>query len=441
VQAQTLVADMRPLLEKIEIQIRHQLDGPTAAPEPVAAVVALPKKATLVADLRILIVDDDPLQANFLSSMLKELGVNTIIVNNEAERALVLMRTQQFDVLFCDLRMPGMDGIEFLRLAALQNFKGAVVLVSEMDASVLIAAEHVVKEHGLNYCDTLKKPVSEFALKSLLARVEKVEDSTFQSNASAFLSEDDLRSGLAADAIELYYQPKVSLLNRRLLAVECLARWRHPTRGMVSPEAFVPELEQHGLIDEFTFAVIRKAAAQLAVWIKQGFDFKVAVNVSMNNINRRDIPEKLESIVRDAGVSPEGVIFEMTETQLMGNLVLSLEILTRLRLKGFGLSVDDFGTGFSSMKNLKQLPFSELKIDRAFVRDSTHDKSIRAVLESSTQLGKLFKLDLVAEGVETQEDWDIVSQAGCDAAQGYFIAKPMPEKDFIDWKIKWESTI
>jgi EAL domain-containing protein (putative c-di-GMP-specific phosphodiesterase class I) len=210
---------------------------------------------------------------------------------------------------------------------------------------------------------------------------------------------------------------------------------------VLEPTAFVPALEQNGLIDEFTFEVLRKAASQLAAWTQQGFDFMVAVNVSMNNIKRLDIPEKFEGIVRDAGAMPSSVIFEMTETRLMDNLVLSLEILTRLRLKGFGLSVDDFGTGFSSMDNLKQLPFSELKIDRAFVSDSTHDKSIRAVLDSSTQLGKLFKLDLVAEGVETQEDWDLASNAGCDAAQGYFIAKPMSANELIEWKVKWESTI
>jgi EAL domain-containing protein (putative c-di-GMP-specific phosphodiesterase class I) len=188
-----------------------------------------------------------------------------------------------------------------------------------------------------------------------------------------------------------------------------------------------------------TKIILEKSAAQLRKWYNQGHQLKLAVNVSMDNLNQLNLPEEFEAIVQAVGVRPSQFILELTETRLMENLTVSLEILTRLRLKGFGLSIDDFGTGFSTMENLKQLPFTELKVDRAFVNGAVQDEAARAILSSSIQLGKIFHLNLVAEGVETQQDWDLIAESGCDEIQGYFIAQPMPPDQFIEWKIEWEK--
>ena len=158
----------------------------------------------------------------------------------------------------------------------------------------------------------------------------------------------------------------------------------------------------------------------------------------MDDLDQLDLPEEFERIVCHAGVQPHQITLELTESRLMENLTVSLEILTRLRLKGFGLSIDDFGTGFSTMENLKQLPVTELKVDRAFVNGATKDEAARAILGSSIQLGKIFRLNLVAEGVEKQQDWDLIASSGCDEVQGYFIAKPMAAKEFIEWKLAWD---
>ncbi len=165
------------------------------------------------------------------------------------------------------------------------------------------------------------------------------------------------------------------------------------------------------------------------------------MNVSMDDLNQLDLPEEFESIVENAQIRPDQITLELTESRLMENLTVSLEILTRLRLKGFGLSIDDFGTGFSTMENLKQLPFTELKVDRAFVNGAHQDEAARAILGSSIQLGKIFNLRLVAEGVENQQDWDLIVDSGCDEVQGFYIAKPMPAQEFIAWKIEWENKL
>ena len=244
---------------------------------------------------------------------------------------------------------------------------------------------------------------------------------------------------MANDAIELYYQPKVSTQERRVIGAESLARWHHPTRGLLGPHVFVPAIEALGLIDEFTFCVLRQAVRQLKIWQEQGQTLKLSVNVSMDNLNRLELPELFENILLEYDVAPSAITLEVTETQLSHDYVLSLDILTRLRIKGFGLSIDDFGTGFSTMEHLMQTPFTELKIDRAFVRGASNNSSAQRILEHSVNLGRQFSLNLVAEGVESQADWDLIAEIGCHEVQGYFIARPLPAKQLIAWKEKWEN--
>jgi EAL domain-containing protein (putative c-di-GMP-specific phosphodiesterase class I)/CheY-like chemotaxis protein len=203
----------------------------------------------------------------------------------------------------------------------------------------------------------------------------------------------------------------------------------------------MPIIEQHGLIDAFTLAVFRQAVAQQRAWLRQGHAIKLNVNLSMDNLLRVDLPEVLAGIVSEAGLEADNIVLEMTESRLMSNLRLSLDILIRLRLKGFGLSIDDFGTGYSTMENLKQLPFTELKVDRVFVHGADSDPAARAILDSSLRLGRSFGLNLVAEGVETRQDWDLIVASGCDEIQGYYVARPMPAAALLDWKDNWEGNM
>jgi len=303
------------------------------------------------------------------------------------------------------------------------------------------AAENLVRAYGLNLLAALNKPLQEEDFLNALSRQDLSKPTLKHQPKIAVLSLPELKHGLEEGYIEIFYQPKVAVPDKYVLGAECLARWRHPERGLLGPASFIPVLEAHGMIDQLTKIVLEKGAQQLGQWQTLGHQFKLAVNVSMDNLNQLDLPEVFERIVLDAGVKPEQITLELTESRLMENLTVSLEILTRLRLKGFGLSIDDFGTGFSTMENLKQLPFTELKVDRAFVNGATQDEASRAILSSSIQLGKIFNLNLVAEGVEKQQDWDLIADSGCDEVQGFFIAKPMPATEFINWKIQWEMAL
>lgn len=391
--------------------------------------------------LRVLVVDDDEFVLDFVEDLLHSLGVNSVgrALDGNAALAAIDGAIKPLQLLICDLNMPGMDGIEFLRHLADRHFEGGVIISSGGDQRVIKTVESLVQAHKLRFLGTLQKPVEEAALLTTLANFTGAELNTSY-GPILNLTPEEIRAGLDADQVEIFFQPKVTVADRRVVGAECLVRWRHPQRGLVQPAAFISVAEEHGLIDDLTMAVFGKAMAYLSEWTRLGHDLKVSVNVSMDNLNRLDLPEVFADIARQAGVEPGRVILEMTESRLMSDIATSLEIITRLRLKGFGLSIDDFGTGYSSMEKLKQLPFTELKVDRSFVYGATGDSVARAILESSVQMGHALGMNVVAEGAETQEDWDLLATIGCDEVQGYVAAKPMAAEDFIAWKIRWEGS-
>jgi EAL domain-containing protein (putative c-di-GMP-specific phosphodiesterase class I) len=249
----------------------------------------------------------------------------------------------------------------------------------------------------------------------------------------------ELQVGLDGEELQLFYQPKVNVGSGTVAGVEALARWEHPERGLLGPAAFIPVAEEHGLIDALTRAVFRKAVRMAGVWQAGDISLHVSVNVSVNSFLRQEFSEYLINVARDAGVEPSTLILEVTESQVMTDSKGCLEQMMHLRMKRFGLSIDDFGTGHSSLAQLKRIPFTELKVDRAFVFGASQNSSARAILESSVNLGKKLKMSVVAEGAESREDWDLVEQVGCDFVQGYYVSRPMPENELLHFVKNWSG--
>lgn len=396
----------------------------------------------------VLIVDDDSFSRVLLREMLRAAGRADVVEAGDGHQAL-----QQFDrgdrpeLILCDLQMPTMDGIEFLRHLAARRYSGRLCLLSGTQRPLLEAAQRLAHAQRLQVVCVLEKPISEAAVRMLLtagqpngsAHEPVAEEGTVAPPAPVELTADELREGLAQDRIELLFQPKVTVDDYRPVGAECLARFRHPQGALLGPAAFVPLAERHGLIDALTLEVLRKAARQLSAWDDRVDRFKLSVNVSMLSLHRLDMPEIFESIVREANLSPSDFMLEITESALPQDFVVGLDILLRLRLKGFQLSLDDFGTGFSTMQSLGQLPFCELKLDQQFVQGALHDEKARTILESSVQLGHALKLDLVAEGVETPSEWTLVERLKCDQVQGYHVARPMPGPLVDGWITQWHA--
>ena len=391
-----------------------------------------------LSELSTLLVDDQVFVLNHTKRVLNKIGIDKIETAKSGEDALrFLDNTEELpQLMICDLNMPGMDGVALLRHLGERGIKMGIIFVSGEDQRILQTAEALGKSHDLYILGSIQKPIKSEPLVKLL--------NNFEQNLTAVsmrriepVTEKELLAGINGDAIELVYQPKVSISNKRLIGVEALARWRHPERGMLGPGAFIPLAEELGQIDILTDVVLHKAMAQGGEWQAEGFDIGISVNYSVDSLNRLDLPEYIVSIAEEQGMDPKWVTIEVTESRLMRDITSTVEVLTRLRLKGFRLSIDDFGTGHSSMEQLKLIPFTELKIDRAFVYGASDDPSARAILESSVSLGKSLDLKLVAEGVETQDDWNLVAALGCDEVQGFFVAKPMPNEKLIEFIETW----
>jgi EAL domain-containing protein (putative c-di-GMP-specific phosphodiesterase class I) len=248
----------------------------------------------------------------------------------------------------------------------------------------------------------------------------------------------ELSEAIAAGRIDLAYQPQIECSTGRLAGIEALARWHHPTLGHLPPIRFIPLAEQHGLMDELTFAVVRKALQ----WFLGDFAASavrlpalpsLSVNISPSALRDLQFVEQLSDYCRGSGIEPARLIFELTETSAMEDPVASLDILTRLRMKGFQLSIDDFGTGFSSMLQLVRLPFSEIKIDKSFVMTATASCESQAVVRSVIELGHSLELRVVAEGVEDNATLRLLHDLGCDVAQGFFVGRPVPGNELLAW--------
>ena len=398
----------------------------------------------IIKSLRVLLIDDDIFMLNLLEEMLKHLGFTDISTATDGREALTIIdynSPRPMQLLICDLKMPGMDGIEFFRHLAARRYSGWMIVSSGSDPRLLKTVGNLLQAHHLRFLDIMQKPIQTSDLLSALTKLKDSVPNAENSFDLEMLSPREIKEGLAADLLETYYQPQVSLVNGRITGAECLVRWRHPEKGLIPPVAFISVAEEHGLIDALTMSVFRKAMQCHGEWTRQGHNLKVSVNVSMNNLERLDLPEQFADITKQEGVNIRNVMLEMTESRLMSNLAASLEIITRLRLKGFGLSIDDFGTGYSSMEKLNKLPFNELKVDRAFVYGASNDVAARTILDLSVQMGRALDMRVVAEGAETQEDWDLASASGCDEMQGYVIAEPMPAKEFLYWKKHWDASI
>jgi EAL domain-containing protein (putative c-di-GMP-specific phosphodiesterase class I) len=219
-----------------------------------------------------------------------------------------------------------------------------------------------------------------------------------------------------------------------LRGVEALVRWPHAQLGMVAPDHFVALAERSGQIHALTLLVAEQAFAQAAHWNARGLNLSVAINLSPLLLDRPSLVPELETLLQRHGLRADQVVLELTESSLAASLGTALALLARLRLKGFGLSLDDFGTGFSSLLQLARVPFTEVKVDRCFVHGAAQRKHLRVMLKCALELAQQLEMQSVAEGVETLEDWRLLQQLGCTTGQGWLIARAMPASDLILWR-------
>ena len=388
----------------------------------------------MIGDLNLLVVEDHDFQREMLVAMLLRLKPRQVYAASDGQRALDVLLNTPIDVIVSDVDMPNMDGLEFMRRLADAGYRSSVIIVSAIEATLLAATEAMARAYGINLLGVISKPITRAALEDLLVRyAPPAPKSSGPARCGPSFTLDEILRGLEEDQFEPFYQPKVDLATRRVVGAEALARWRHPKHGLVAPVAFVKALEDSGRIDELMWAMLTKSAAFSRTLHAAHMESSIAVNLSLKSLNNVELVNRVVDIMSTHGLENEILCLEITESAATTNLGPALENLTRPRLKGFRLSIDDFGTGYSSIQQLTRIPFTELKIDRSFVTQSASSEAARVILKSSLQMARELNLKAVAEGVETQQDWDLLQELGCDLAQGYFIAKPMERGVYLEW--------
>ena len=382
--------------------------------------------------LTAMVVEDHEFQRHNLIRSLNKLCFDEVHQAGHGIEGLAILRERQnIDLIFCDLDMPEMDGIEFMRHLGDLGHQASVIISSAKEHSLISSVEKMARAYGVRFLGVIEKPVNKEEITKLIIKHHSVKPRSVNSGQHQFTLQDILE-GLNQDQFIPYYQPKVNFNDGHICGAEALARWQHPIFGVVGPGAFIPVLEETGNIDLLTMKMIRKALTACKNWSDQGEPLTISINLSLAGLEDPEVVGKIQTISDDIGLSPKNVILEITESAAMTESATALEILTRLRMKGFGLSVDDYGTGYSSLKQLTRVPFSELKIDQSFVNGFSKEPSLQTIIESSISLAKGLNLTSVAEGIEDQADWDLLKDMGCEVAQGYFISKPISELNFME---------
>jgi EAL domain-containing protein (putative c-di-GMP-specific phosphodiesterase class I)/ActR/RegA family two-component response regulator len=390
------------------------------------------------AQMSVMVVEDHGFQRRMALRLLAEVGVTRSSEAADGESALKLLEhTPELpDVVIVDLDMPGMDGIEFIGHVAQKKLARAVVVASALDPALLNTVQTMARAYGLRVLGCVEKPMTAPKLADVLALFDIHPDAD-EAETAVEVSAADVADGLARDEFLPFFQPQVTFSNGQVIGVEALARWRRADGQIVRPAQFIALIEREKQIDRLTDRILEKACAWKSRWARSGISLKISVNVSMLNLGDVSAADRFQHIVRSHGVDPREVVLEITESSVMGEAAHALNVLARLRLKGFGLSVDDFGTGYSSLSQLSQIPFTELKIDQSFVTGAANQPRKRAVVEASLELARKLNLSVVAEGVESVEEWQMLAELGCTYAQGYLISRPVPGDQLADVIARW----
>ncbi|MEO7010216.1 MAG: EAL domain-containing response regulator [Caldimonas sp.] len=389
----------------------------------------------------ILLVDDDPFMLDLQSCLLARMGYPCVEAEGNARVALRSLQNSERnpDLIICDINMPGMDGVEFLQALNASSSARSVILLSAEGARIMHTVQKLLAGGRLTVLGALEKPVRPELLRALLDSWLPTDARMREARSAPAFPASAVQEAARQRQWFLHYQPKVDLTTGALTGVEALVRWNHPERGIVYPDSFIDVAEECGAIDALTEWVMGEAAAQMTRWLADGLRLQVAVNVSTSNLSAPGFAQRAGQIARDAGASPADMTLEITESRAISPLPAPLECLVRLRLLRFKLSIDDFGTGHSSLAQLRDVPFTEIKIDRGFVHGARSNQNIRPILEGSIGIAKRLGLVSVAEGIETEDDFELLQELECDVGQGYYIAKPMDAASLPAWVSEWQS--
>lgn len=379
---------------------------------------------------QILLIDDDPTQIAILTAYFASIGIQDIHSAIDGSQAKNILETQEtpFDFIFTDLGMPNTDGFELLKYLGANSFTGKVIIISGHEHILLESASSLGKMYGLAIIGQIRKPLTKQALDRLTAETDTLKTSGVRSNQPT-IDPNHISEAIYNREIIPHYQPKVDLLSGRIIGAEALARWIDPQHGVISPATFLPVAEECGLMSQLTMSIFHQTMADYKNNMEAWTGKKISVNLTPDLLQTASLPNTLENMVSEYGLKVSSICIEITESGIIDFDPTVVEVLSRLRIKGFDLSIDDFGTGAANIANLKAFPYNELKIDQSFVNNVLTDAFSAETVRTSISLARQLGLRIVAEGIENEDVLKYVKSKGIDQAQGYLFSKPVPAAD------------
>ena len=392
-----------------------------------------------IAHLHFLVAEADTAQRRSLVELLGQLGasqVTDVPDGHIAMQSLDPALGPAVHIAVIDLALPGMDGLELIRNLGTAGSPVRLIVTGAQPAGLLFSVETLAQAYGMDLLGTISKPVTAAKLKPLLDNYAPLPKHDARAEGPRF-SFQEIGIGLQKRQFEPFFQPKIELATGQVKGLEAFARWRHPEHGVLGPTSFIDALVESGRVDFLDWSMIEMSVQQCRVFHDKGIPISISLNIAPETLGHPNFVRQITGCLGRHKVMPDYVTFEMSESSVLNTDPHFIERLVRLRMMGFGLAIDDYGTGRSNLQLLARIPFSELKIDRSFVDGASKRRPLGTVLRSCLGLAHSLDRMSVAVGVETRQDWDFLQDLGCTYAQGYHIANPMEAAAFPGWLEDW----
>ncbi len=376
-------------------------------------------------NLSVMIVDDHPLQLATLSRRLKSMGFDNVRCCYLAEEALSQLASQPADAIFCDLDMPGTDGVELIEQLGYAGFHGDLVVMSALNRAIIHAVCQLGMKLEFSRVLPLPKPISPQALEEIMGELALSAGKQLPriTRIGPLLTAQALNQAFSDQQLINYYQPQVDFHTQKVMKVEALVRWQHPDYGVLTPYDFLPLIAEQDQERRLFEQVLTNALCDIQ---QQKLDCQVSLNVTQKDIENPEFSSRFLALCRQYRVSPSRFVIEMTEDKTYSESYSLMKNISRLRIHNVGLAIDDFGTGSSSYLKLSRFPFTEIKIDRSFARNCLRDPIKQSIIKSICLLAKDLNVTCVAEGIEDLDTWQLIRDYGVEMSQGYFTGRPMP---------------
>lgn len=380
--------------------------------------------------INLLVVDDERTECILIARTAEKAGYK-VSTAYTVQSAIHLIKQSKFSFIVLDLQLGEDDGLEVLRVLSELNFdpKPTIIMISGFDERIRTASGRFALQLGLHVGGTLRKPIMPNQLLDILKSTPNFNEKNFNSHTSK-ITYKELKYGLENNEIYAEFQPKFCLITNRIIGAEALARWKSSKHGFVSPVEFISLAEKTDTIKDITDIILNLSLKAYREWQKYNPECSVAVNISPLQLTDRSLPNQIDAMLKKHNLPASCLIIEVTESAAFSDMIIATEILTRLRIKGIGLSIDDFGTGHASLLSLLNMPFSELKIDRAFVSNCHLQSDAKKIVRSAISLARELGLKVVAEGIEIPEILEVLKESKCDIGQGWLLSRPMSAQAF-----------